>query len=165
MLTETIWAIHLVHRSASYSRFFEKTDFSYNPSVDGTIVNILFQIDLQTADDMDQVFFFLKDSSGGGSARGFTDIATDGSWQTITSPIFTQSDFALRDFSGSLDLTFGFGYTSTADVNLSDVFYSINADNFSVTINTIPEPSSTIGLMFLGFMGLRRRRLRFHQRN
>ena len=145
--------------SQSYVQsLFTKTDFTYNPAVDGEIVDITFQIDLQTSNSFDSVFFLVEDENGG-NANGFEQINPNGNWQTITSQTFTNQDFSARDFDGSLQLVFGFGFESTEDVFSSPETHSIKVDNFSIIINTIPEPSSAIFAVALaGLVGMRRRR-------
>jgi hypothetical protein len=122
--------------------FFKQQTVTYTPSIEGGIGTISFSIDLQITEPFSQVFFAIDDSMGG-SAAGFMSLppSTIG-WQTFTSPLLSQSDFSGRDFNGSDPFKFSFGFTSNADVTAAPSDIVIGADNFTVTITPVPEPTS-----------------------
>jgi hypothetical protein len=147
--------------SAFVQSFFKQQAASYTPSIDGGIATIQFSIDLLITEPFGSVFFTIDDSLGG-NAAGFMNLppSTTG-WQTFTSPLLSQANFSSRDFDGSAPFRFGFGFTSNTDVTAAPVERVIAADNFVITINQVPEPSTGAlagaGLAVAAF--LRRRRL------
>ena len=63
-----------------------------------------------------------------------------------------------RDFAGVEDLNFGFGFTSFGNAGFDVEELEIGVDNFQVTINSVPEPSSLLMLGGVGMATLARRR-------
>ncbi len=128
--------------SSFVQSFFKQQTVTYTPSVEGGIGTITFSIDLQITQPFSQVFFAIDDS-GGGSAAGFMSLppSTSG-WQTFTSPALTQANFSSRDFNGSDPFKFSFGFTSSTDVTAAPSDIVIGADNFTVMITPVPEPTS-----------------------
>ena len=63
-----------------------------------------------------------------------------------------------RDFAGAEDLNFGFGFTSFGNAGFDVEELEISVDNFQVTINSVPEPSSLLMLGGVGIATLARRR-------
>lgn len=138
--------------------FFENGNMSYTPSTQGTISTLTFSLDIKTTEPIDSLFFIVGNSTGSSVAQditgiGFLDITADGEWQTITLSGVTQAGLLGRDLAGSDPLDFGFGFTSSGSLET----FSLQADNFVVNINPIPEPSSAL-LIALGLVGLARRR-------
>ena len=147
---------------ASIQSFFINEAFSYTPSSQGAIDTLSFSLDVKTTDLFSSVYFIVGDSLGGSVAQGlsgsgFLSITQDGEWQTLTLSGVTQADLSGRDFSGSLPLEFGFGFLSDTDVSSGAETFLLQADNFKVEINAVPEPSSVL-LLSLGVLGLVRRR-------
>ena len=147
---------------ASLQSFFVNDTFSYTPSSQGAINSLSFSLDVKTSDLIDSVYFFVGDSLGGTVAQGFTgdgflSITQDGEWQTLTLSGVTQADLGSRDLSGSLPLEFGFGFLSNTDVSGGAETFFLQADNFIVEIDAIPEPSSVL-LLSLGMLGILGRR-------
>lgn len=141
---------------------FSNRNVKYNPSTQGAIQELTFSLDVRTSDPIDTLFFEIGDETGGNvaggfSGNGFLDIVSDGEWQTIILTGITQADVGSRDLSGSLPLDFGFGFTSFADVGFDPETYTIDVDNFQVSIVPVPEPSSAL-LGSLGVFLLPRRR-------
>lgn len=131
---------------------FTEQSISYTPSTQGAILSISFSLDFQTSDPFDTLLFEVSDSSGG-SFAGFISITGDGTFQTITSDVLTNADFPGRNFSGSDPLSFGFGFTSSADVFNLPVTYNVIVDNFVVTATVVPEPSSlALSVLAAGFL-------------
>ncbi len=147
---------------ASVQSFFINDEFSYTPSSQGAIDTLSFSLDVKTTDPFGSVYFIVGDSLGGSVAQGlsgsgFLSITQDGEWQTLTLSGVTQTDLSGRDFSGSLPLEFGFGFLSDTDVSGGAETFLLQADNFRVEINAIPEPSSAL-LLSLGMLCILRRR-------
>lgn len=144
----------------SIQSFFDNTALSHTPSTQGIVDSITFSLDIRTSDPIDAIFFSINDSTGGTLANGgagILPIVGDGQWQTITLPGVTQAGAPGRNFSGSDPLSFGFGFISSADVFGGPETFTLQADNFRIEINPIPEPSSAL-LVALGLLGLARRR-------
>lgn len=142
------------------SIFVEQT-MTYNPAIDGPIATITFLIDLQITVPFSNVSFGIEDS-GGGSISGFTSLPpSTAGWQTFSSGPLTQADFSGRDFSGSDPFKFSFGFISDADVTTGPENFVIGVDNFTIVIESVPEPSSAalVGASILA-VGLIRRRHR-----
>lgn len=138
--------------------FHDNQIFSYNPQTDGVISEIQFSLDYLTSDfEVDSVFFIVNDTNGGNAAAFLTPVSS-GNWETVNSGPLFQTDFSSRDFAGSLDLEFGFGFVSSADVFVEPATFNIDVDNFVVDITTVPEPSSSV-LILTGLVGLA-----FHRR-
>lgn len=148
--------------STLQSTLIENT-FTYNPSVDGTILDISFSIDIATSDPFEDVFFLIEDSNTGGGFvvdSAFIMITTDGTFNNYSITGVTQSDIPTGfDFSGSNPLSFGFGFTSSTFVpQFVEDEFAVSADNFEVTINNVPEPSTgVLVILVAGFAILRRR--------
>ncbi len=142
------------------SAFFHN-QFVYNP-IAGAITDISFSVDISyfdlNVDDVafDQFFFAIQKPDFTTSYAAFTDIPDNiliaaSDWQTVTVTGLTSADFPEIDFSGVEELTFGFGFTSSGDVTNGPASIYISADNFSVSINAVPEPSAgmLVGAMLL----------------
>jgi hypothetical protein len=140
---------------------FEYLPTTYNPSLSGALQSVSFSLDIRyetNQADFSRIFFIVADQNGA-HLGGFTDIATDSGWQTITASGLTASDFPTIDFNGSLPLSFGFGFYSNVNVFGGPTSSSIDADNFVVSVNTVPEPSTCLlALPMLLFAALRRYR-------
>lgn len=132
---------------------------AYNPSVSGAFTTVTYSLDYMVESGVfNSLYFAMGDVGGGGSFRGFTTVNNDGSWHNL-SLTFDQSDFSSRDFAGSTPLEFGFGFTSSADVFNGSETYVVKADNFRVTVSSVPEPSGlliAIGTVF-GLLAQRKR--------
>ncbi len=125
---------------------------SYTPSLEGAIQFISFSLDVRTGSPIDSLFFDISDSNGGSVANGsggFLSLVNDGEWNTYTLVGVAQSGASGRDFAGSNPLRFGFGFTSSADVFGGSSDFSIDVDNFIVTVTQVPEPAAFV-LMLLG---------------
>lgn len=148
---------------AEIQSFFDNnSNITYNPGTQGAISTLSFSLDIKTSDPFGSIFFVVSDSMGGSVARGaggagFLSIIPNGEWQTVTLSGVTQAEVGGRDLSGALPLDFGFGFTSLAEVSGGPETYFLQADNFSVTINPVPEPSSAL-LLAVGLIGFVRRR-------
>ncbi|MGJ8723321.1 MAG: PEP-CTERM sorting domain-containing protein [Roseibacillus sp.] len=139
--------------------FFENSSLSHNPATQGFIQSVTFSLDIRTSEPIETLFFTINDSNGGAVANagaGFISLIPDGQWQTITLSGVTEAGASGRDFSGSDALSFGFGFTSFAEVSTGQEAFAIQADNFQIDIDVIPEPSSALLIAF-GFVGLFRR--------
>lgn len=140
--------------------FHVNQNFSHDPQADGIISEIEFSLDyLTTSFSVDSVFFIVSDSNGG-SAAAFSIPVASGNWETVNSGSTFQTDFSGRDFSGSLALQFGFGFTTNDDVFFDPTGHTINVDNFVVDITTIPEPSSAALVLTGLIVGIAARRKR-----
>ena len=153
--------------SASVQSFSEEQSVVYDATASGTIAEIMFELDVLVGPigpeggAFHTVFFIVHEASGGGSASGFTSLSGLGSgWNTITVSGLTNADFSARDFQNGTDLQFGFGFSSSGDVSNGGETITVSVDNFIVTANVIPEPSSLLlgTLMTVGML-MRRRRL------
>jgi len=152
--------------STSIQSFFEEQSVSYNPSTDGAFDSITFSLDVQNdsfgveGGVITSLFFIIHEIGLGGSAAGFTSIPVQAGYQTI-SATFTQADFSSRDFSGTGDLNFGFGFSGFSD--LPDEFsidtVSLLVDNFVVSVTPVPEPTLAVLLGSVALLALRRRNL------
>ena len=137
----------------------ENESVSYNPAAEGTFTQLTMSIDYRTAGPFESVYFAVSDS-GGDSLAGFETTTNDFNWQTY-SITFDQSDLVNRDFSGGLDLRFGFGFTTPEfDVSEEALALFVDVDNFRVSISSIPEPGSWLLLASggIGFLTVRRRK-------
>ncbi len=146
--------------ATSLQSFFSDLTASYTPSLEGEIQSISFSLDVRTSDPIDSLFFEISDSSGGSVANGgggFLPINSDGEWNTYTLTGVTQSGASGRDFAGSDPLSFGFGFTSFADVFFGNELYVIDVDNFVVTVTPVPEPASLVMLLSVLALTPRRR--------
>ena len=118
---------------------------SYNPSVSGAIGTLDFSIDYRTNDPFSEIAFFIQNGGGFGSTAGFTTPIVDGEWHTLEVLGLNSTDFLSADFEGNTTLRFGFGFYSSAEIDpfgIDGVDYQIEVDNFIVTMNPVPEPSS-----------------------
>ncbi len=153
--------------AASIQSFYEEQLVSYNPSVSGAFDSITFSIDIRNPDVgnqgsvMGSVFFIVHEIGVGGSAGGFTNIPVDPGYLTI-SVTLNQSDFSARDFAGTGDLNFGFGFSGFGDL-FDDPFttdtVNLSVDNFVVSVTPVPEPTLAILLGSVALITLRRRHL------
>lgn len=128
--------------------FAQRQFFTYSPAVSGPIQDISFSLDINFpvtfgTIGLNQVFFQVGSSSFV-NAAGFTKITGGPGWQTITVTGLTNADFSAQDFTGPGNLSFGFGFTSSGDVTAGVQSRSIGVDNFVVSINAVPEPSSLL---------------------
>ncbi len=131
---------------------------SYNPTTSGTILDISFSLDINFLDNGEPVqfneFIFLVDDGNSGfliSGPSQTISPTIG-WQTIAVTGLTNVDLSGIDLTGGDGpLSFGFGFRSSGDVTGGPVFLQMGVDNFSVTVNAVPEPSAgmLVGAMLL----------------
>ena len=128
---------------------FTNETFTYNPFTEGAFSTVSFSLDVNLPVSsepaaFDQVFFSIRDQNFL-SASGFTNIAEQSGWQTITVSGLTSADFlSSHDFSGPLDLSFGFGFTSSGDVSAGPSAVAFAVDNFRVSITAVPEPVSLL---------------------
>lgn len=130
--------------------FLDNTSVAYNPAAQGAFNSITFSFDyLTSSPNFNSVFVTVNDNNGGQAAEFLAPIA-DGNWQSYTATL-DQSDFSNRDFSGNLDLNFGFGFVSDAQVDGGPESFDVFVDNFQVSVSAVPEPTS---LVILGFAGL-----------
>jgi hypothetical protein len=137
---------------------------TYTPSINGTILDISFSLDVlfpvsNSSTKFEQLFFVLSDTAGGGFG-GFTNIVGQAGWQTITVSGLTNADFLGRNFNGPLALSAGFGFVSQGDVTGGFDNLAMQVDNFQVSVNSItavPEPSSLLSCAALAVCGLVRR--------
>lgn len=136
--------------------YFTEQSVSYTPSTSGQIASLTFSVDYRTTDPFTTIFFDVSDLNGGNSA-GFTSLTTDGNWHTLSVSGLTQADFSGRDFSGSDPLSFGFGALSSYDATFDATTFAMDVDNFTVTVNPVPEPTSAL-LAGLGAAALLLRR-------
>jgi hypothetical protein len=150
--------------NTSIQSIVDQQVFTFNPAISGTIQDISFSLDIDLPISLgtvgfEQLFFTVRSLSTG-NAAGFTNITAQPGWQTVTVSGLTNADFSAQDFSGANALSFGFGFTSSGDVTSGAQAISIGVDNFVVTINSIPEPSSTllVGSMLLLLVARRSRR-------
>lgn len=143
--------------------FFENnSSLTYTPATQGTINTLSFSLDLKTSDPFDSVYFTVGDSLGSTVAQGlggtgFLNVVPNGEWQTVTLSGVTQAGLGGRDLAGPLTLDFGFGFTSFAEVSNGPETFLMQADNFRVEINPIPEPSAAL-LLACRLIGFARRR-------
>lgn len=128
---------------------FTNEAFTYNPFTEGAFSTVSFSLDVNLPVGsepaaFDQVFFSIRDQNFL-SASGFTNVAGQSGWQTITVTGLTSADFlSSHDFSGPLDLSFGFGFTSSGDVSAGPSAVAFSVDNFRVSITAVPEPVSLL---------------------
>jgi hypothetical protein len=139
--------------------FFTYLPRTYTPSVSGSIETISFSLDIRFEEgDFDRVFFFAEEGTTG-YLGGSVELSTLNDWQTITVDGLTEADFSGLNFSGSMPLSFGFGFISSVDVSSGPLSSTISADNFRVSLTAVPEPGSlTLLTLFTGCALLRRRR-------
>lgn len=142
----------------SVQSYFDNQSVTYNPGSQGAFDFITFSFDYRTIDfSFDSAFVSISDANGGNFA-GFESLVTDGTWATYEVTL-DESSFSSRDFAGNLDLQFGFGFsTSGVFIEPDAEQFMIDVDNFSVSITSVPEPSSMLSMGLLGFIFLRRRR-------
>lgn len=131
--------------------FITKQAFSYAPSNSGAIADISFSVDINfpvsngpTA--FQQIFFTIADQNSG-RAAGFTNITGQAGWQTISVNGLTNLDFPSLNFSGSLPLSFGFGFLSSGNVTAGSDSLFMGIDNFQVSVTAVPEPGSLLLVM------------------
>lgn len=138
--------------------YFINQSTTYTPSVSGGIASLSFSLDYRTTDPFSGIFFDVSDLSGGSSA-GFTyGLEPDGQWRTLTVTGLTQADFGGRDLSGSNPLSFGFGALSSFDATFDPTGFAMDVDNFTVTVNPIPEPGPALLVGLGAWVFLLRRR-------
>ena len=151
--------------STSIQSFYEEQLVSYNPSTDGAFDSITFSIDIVNdsfgvqGSNVGSVFFVIHEIGLGGNAGGFTSIPVQAGYQTV-SVTLNQSDFVSRDFAGTGDLRFGFGFSGSGD--LFDPFttdtVNVLVDNFVVSVNPVPEPGLALLWGSVALVTLRLRR-------
>lgn len=144
----------------SVQSFLVDRSQTYTPSTDGAIRDITFSLDIlfpvsSSSTQFDQIFFILENANIGQLA-GFTNIAGQAGWQTITVSGLTNADFSGLDFNGVLALSAGFGFISSGDVAAEFDNLSMRVDNFTVSVNAVPEPCSVLGCLALTVIGLLR---------
>lgn len=128
---------------------FTNEVFTYNPFTERAFSTVSFSLDVNLpvssdAAAFDQVYFSIRDQNFL-TASGFTNITGQSGWQTITVNGLTSADFlSSHDFSGPLDLFFGFGFTSSGDVSAGPSAIAFDVDNFRVSISAVPEPASLL---------------------
>ena len=123
---------------------------SYTPSISGVIDTVDFKIDYRTFDPFSDLSFFIQNGSGSGAISGFTTPNNDGDWHTLEVVGLTTADFPGIDFSGASPLKFGFSFYSSAYVDpfgTDPVTYQVEVDNLLVTVNAVPEPSTSLILI------------------
>ena len=133
---------------------------TYTPSVSGELASVAFRLDYRTTDPFSSVYFTVGTGTQGALA-GFIPVVADGQWNTVEVTGLTQTDFLGLGFTGSQPMRFGFGFfsTTTLDPNGPDpVLFSVDADNFRVTVTPVPEPGSAALAIFGVLAAMRRRR-------
>ncbi|MEM9480758.1 MAG: PEP-CTERM sorting domain-containing protein [Verrucomicrobiota bacterium] len=149
---------------SSVQTFVRNTSVSYDPSVSGAAQSFRFVIELSTVGPFDELFFTIRSGGGTSPAIGpsgigsFFTIDTSGDFEEYSVLEVTQDQAPFQDFSGSAPLTFGFGFTSEADVPIDFETFDIFVDNFQVFVTPVPEPSAFLfGIASLGLLARRRR--------
>lgn len=142
--------------------FHTYTLVSWDPSIDGEIVDVSFSIDVEHASGNLTLFFEMA-QGGGGSFAGFTDIASTSGYETVSVSNLGPADFGGIDFAGGGPITFGFGMLSYSfgfgDTEFFGEQFAASFDNFEVTVQVVPLP----GALWLfagglaGLVGLRQR--------
>ena len=137
---------------------------TWNPSIQGEILSVSFSVDVLNLTPAFSTLGFTIDDINGGNGAGFTSLAPDSAWQTISTGPLANLDFSARDFAGNLALRFGIAAVSDKlDVDGVEETVAIGVDNFRVEIEFAPIPETgsfapLAGLVALGFALLRRRR-------
>ena len=162
------------------------TGFSYNPSTSGAISGINFSLDRYTTYSPSGIVVLANATAGALLQQGgnfYLDSITGpafsaATWQTVSTTGLTASAFCLYSFTtntqdcgqnpdfssagGAIDFGFrlGLGHTNALGTGTFDAY----ADNLSITVNTVPEPSSIwlvvpgLAALFVGFGSGRWRR-------
>jgi hypothetical protein len=139
---------------------FLYTSTNYSPSSSGAIGTIDFKLDYRTSDPFSDFAFHVRNGFGNGATDNRGSVFNnDGQWHTLELLGLNAADFNnLIDFENSASLQFGFSLLSSAFVDpdgTDPVTYQVEVDNFEVTVNPVPEPSSMLllgsGLTALAF--------------
>jgi hypothetical protein len=125
---------------------------TYNPLTSGTVLDISFSMDINFFDtgfpvQFQEYYFWVQDGNSAFLANSANSsiFPTNGNWETITLSGLTSANLVGIDFTGGEGpLKFGFGFVSSGDVTNETGFIGISmgVDNFVVTVNAVPEPSS-----------------------
>jgi hypothetical protein len=132
--------------------------FAYTPSTQGAITSLTMSLSAMDPGGPAQGDgLFIKQGSSWWMAGYGT---TTGSWQTFSTGVTTASDWTTGVPGGTPDFsstggTITFGYLAAN----TDSFSTAGIDNFSVTIDSVPEPVSLalLGVGVLGTLCTRRR--------
>ncbi|MEM9066087.1 MAG: hypothetical protein AAGB51_11420 [Planctomycetota bacterium] len=132
-------------------------DFVWDTAIDGEILNVSFSLDVDSGGIPGSDVYFVIEDASGGSFAAFTGLTGNGGFETITAMNLTNADFSGRDFVNGGAMKFGFGFLSSTFDDSGDQFAFL-ADNFSVTIKTVPMPGSVSLLGVAGIAAFRRSR-------
>ena len=145
----------------SFTSFYVYNLFTWDPSTDGDIVDVSFSLDVENGGE-DIELFFIVDSATGAVADGFQFVSSTSGFETFTAPDLT---FFGADLNDDGPVQFGFAIsTFVFDVRDNDTDpydgdqFSVNVDNFAVTVTAVPEPASLAIFAIGGLCFTRRRR-------
>jgi hypothetical protein len=154
----------VVLNPAAFNDIAVMSAFTYTPSTQGAIQAVIMSLSTINLGTSTQGDGLLIGQGSGWWYAGYGD--TNGSWQTLSTGIATASDWALASGSGTLNFTstggtITFGYLAANTASGS----SAGIDNFSVTVDSIPEPVSLtlLGVGVLCTLYARHRVKRFRE--
>lgn len=142
--------------------FYEYEPFSYDASVSGMINDVSFSLDVDSPDADLELFFFISSATSAVSSNRFVlfPFNTDG-FETFSEDDVVFDNATLNE---SGPIKFGFAFQSFVQDERDDPgsdfdpqSFAFSVDNFVVTLDVVPEPSS-LALLGLGGLCLARRR-------